>query len=60
MINHSMIVTYVDPSADAARTYLLFWMEGRISAADRYLEMFTKKSGITETEIRKWMPSWWK
>lgn len=48
--------TQGNPSADAARTYLLFWMEGRISAADRYLEMFTKKSGITETEIRKWMP----
>ncbi len=48
--------TQGNPSADAARTYLLFWMEGQISGAKRYLEMFSQKSGITEWEIQRWMP----
>ncbi len=48
--------TQGNPSADAARTYLLFWMEGQISAAERYLEVFSKKSGIAQSDIRKWMP----
>ncbi len=48
--------TQGNPSADAARTYLLFWMEGQISAAKRYLEIFSAKSGIAEKDIQKWMP----
>lgn len=48
--------TQGNPSADAARTYLLFWMEGRISAAKRYLEMFSEKTGIAERDIQRWMP----
>ena len=32
--------TQGNASADAARTYLLFWLSGDISGADRYLELF--------------------
>ena len=48
--------TQGNPSADAARTYLLFWLEGQISSAKRYLEMYSQKSGIEVSAIEKWMP----
>ncbi len=42
--------------ADAACTYLLFWLNGDISGAERYLELFCEKKNITEQDIRMWMP----
>ena len=44
------------PAADAARTYLLFWLSGNISGADKYLDIFCKKSGIPKAAVQKWIP----
>lgn len=43
-------------SADVARTYLLFWLDGDISGAEFYLENFCEKSRTEKRYIRKWMP----
>ena len=44
------------PAADAARTYLLFWLAGDIDGADAYIEGYCKKSGVKKTEIEQWIP----
>ncbi len=43
-------------AADAARTYLLFWLSGSIDGAEKYLSAFSKKSGVDRELIRRWMP----
>ena len=43
-------------SADAARTYLLFWLDGDITGAKRYLELFCEKSDTAMQYVQKWMP----
>lgn len=43
-------------AADAARTYLLFWLSGSIDGAERYLASFSKRSGVDRELIRRWMP----
>lgn len=43
-------------SADAARTYLLFWLKGDISGAEKYLELFCERTGIEKQYIMLWMP----
>ncbi len=43
-------------SADVARTYLLFMLEGNIFAAEKYLELFCEKSHTEKQYIEKWMP----
>ena len=43
-------------SADAARTYLLFWLKGDITGADRYLSLFCEMSGTEKQYVQKWMP----
>ena len=48
--------TQGNPAADAARTYLLFWLDGYITGAKKYLEMFCEKSGMTPSFVEKWMP----
>ena len=48
--------TQGNASADAARTYLLFWLSGDISGAKRYLELFCAKSGTDQRYVQKWMP----
>lgn len=48
--------TQGNASADAARTYLLFWLEGDIEGADRYLDLFCKKSDTAKQYVQKWMP----
>ncbi len=48
--------TQGNASADAARTYLLFWLEGDIEGANRYLEFFCKKSNTAKQYVQKWMP----
>lgn len=42
--------------ADVARTYLLFWLAGDISGAEKYLGLFSQKSGKDKKDIQKWMP----
>lgn len=48
--------TQGNDSADAARTYLLFWLGGDISGAERYLELFCEKSDTAKQYVQKWMP----
>lgn len=43
--------TQGNASADAARTYLLFWLEGDIEGADRYLDLFCKKSDTAKQYV---------
>jgi thiamine kinase-like enzyme len=42
-------------SADAAQTYLLFWLSGNIAAADKYLKLFCKKSDTAKQYVDKWI-----
>ena len=48
--------TQGNASADVARTYLLFWLNGDIVGAERYLELFCEKSGTERKYVQKWMP----
>ena len=48
--------TQGNASADAARTYLLFWLSGDIAGAKAYLDMFCKKSNTAKQYVEKWMP----
>ncbi len=48
--------TQGNASADAARTYLLFWLAGDIESADKYLNLFCKKSNTSKQYVQKWMP----
>lgn len=48
--------TQGNASADAARTYLLFWLSGDIEGAKKYLELFCKKSDTAMQYVQKWMP----
>ncbi len=48
--------TQGNASADAARTYLLFWLAGDIDGAEKYLELFCKKSDTAKQYVQKWMP----
>ncbi len=48
--------TQGNASADAARTYLLFWLQNDIEAAKRYLDLFSIKSNTAKQYIQKWMP----
>ena len=49
-------VTQGNGSADAARTYLLFCLNGKKEEADRYLNIFSEKTGIEKQYIRRWIP----
>ena len=48
--------TQGNASADAARTYLLFWLNGDIDGAKKYLELFCEKSNTARQYVQKWMP----
>lgn len=48
--------TQGNASADAARTYLLFWLSGDITAADQYLTLFCERSNTDRRYVQKWMP----
>ena len=48
--------TQGNASADAARTYLLFWLAGDIDGAERYLRLFCIKSDTAKQYVQKWMP----
>ena len=49
-------VTQGNASADVARTYLLFWLNGDIDGAEKYLDMFSRKSDTAKQYIQKWLP----
>lgn len=44
------------PEADAAQTYLLFYMKGDFNTAEKYLELYCKKSDTPKQVVQKWMP----
>ena len=48
--------TQGNASADVARTYLLFWLEGDIEGANKYLDLFCEKSATAKQYVQKWMP----
>lgn len=48
--------TQGNASADVARTYLLFWLNGDVDGANLYLDTFCKKSDTAKQYVQKWMP----
>ena len=48
--------TQGNASADVARTYLLFLLEGENETAKQYLDLFCEKSGIEKEYVQRWMP----
>ena len=48
--------TQGNASADVARTYLLFWLDGNIEGAKKYMDLFSKKSDTARQYIEKWLP----
>ena len=48
--------TQGNASADAARTYLLFWLAGDIDGAEKYLNLFCKKSDTAKQYVQQWLP----
>ena len=48
--------TQGNASADAARTYLLFWLKGDMEGAEKYLNLFCELSGTDKRYVQKWMP----
>ena len=48
--------TQGNASADVARTYLLFWLNGDIDGAKKYLDMFCERSNTAKQYVQKWMP----
>ena len=48
--------TQGNASADVARTYLLFSIQGKTDVAEKYLDLFAEMSGIPKTHIQRWIP----
>lgn len=48
--------TQGNASADAARTYLLFCLDGKEELANKYLDLFCQKSDTAKQYVQKWMP----
>ena len=49
-------VTQGNASADVARTYLLFCLNGKKEEAERYLSLYSEKTGTEKQYIQKWIP----
>ncbi len=49
-------VTQGNASADAARTFLLFWLSGETETANQYLKLFCQKSDTAMQYVQKWIP----
>ncbi len=48
--------TQGNASADVARTYLLFMLQGNDELAEKYLKLFCKKSDTARQYVQKWLP----
>ena len=48
--------TQGNASADAAKTFLIFSMQGKTELADKYLDLFAKESTIEKNHIQRWVP----
>lgn len=49
-------VTLGNASADVARTYLLFWLNGDIDGANKYLDLYCSKTNTPKQYVKKWFP----
>lgn len=49
-------VTQGNAAADVARTYLLFWLSGNSETAEKYLNLFCKKTDTAKQYVQKWVP----
>lgn len=49
-------VTSGNASADVARTYLTFCLKGKKDIAEKYLNLFCKKSDTAKQYVQKWLP----
>ncbi len=48
--------TQGNSSADVARSYLLFYLNGKKELAEKYLNLYCKKSDTAKQYIQKWIP----
>ncbi len=48
--------TQGNASADVAKTFLLFSLNGQTELAEKYLNSFTEKSGLEKRGIQRWIP----
>jgi len=48
--------TQGNASADVARTYLLFCLQGKEDLAKKYLDLFCQKSDTARQYVQKWLP----
>ncbi len=48
--------TQGNASADVARTYLIFCLAGETEIAEKYLNLFCRKSNTAKQYVQKWMP----
>jgi thiamine kinase-like enzyme len=48
--------TQGNASGDAARTFLIFSIQGKEKLAEKYLDLFAEKSGIPKSHIQRWIP----
>ena len=48
--------TQGNASADVARSYLLFYLNGQTEIAEKYLNLFCKKSDTAKQYVQEWMP----
>ncbi len=48
--------TQGNASADVARTYLLFCLQGKEELAKKYLNLFCQKSDTAKQYVQKWLP----
>ncbi len=48
--------TQGNASADVAKTFLLFSLNGQTELAEKYLNLFTEKSGLEKRGIQRWIP----
>ena len=48
--------TQGNEEADAARTYLLFCMDGKYDLGNKYLDLFSQKLNLKKADIQRWIP----
>ncbi len=48
--------TQGNASADVARSYLLFYLQGKEDVAEKYLKLFCKKTDTAIQYVQKWIP----
>lgn len=48
--------TQGNASADVARTYLLFSLQGETNLANKYLDMYCAKTGVAKKYVQSWLP----